>query len=83
MTSALDADELREKDMVASYVHPILGRVATVATPFRLEGYVPEYRAGPQMDGDRLAILESLGYRPAEMDALAGAGAFGPPTVAG
>ncbi len=79
MTSALDERELKEKDMFASYVHPTLGRVNTVATPFKVEGYAPEYRAGPQMDGDRLAILKSLGYRPQEMDALAGAGAFGPP----
>ena len=83
MTTALDENELKEKDMFASYVHPTLGRVNTVATPFRLESYAPEYRAGPQMDGDRLAIMDSLGYRPQEMDALASAGAFGPPATAG
>jgi crotonobetainyl-CoA:carnitine CoA-transferase CaiB-like acyl-CoA transferase len=81
MTSALDKKELEEKNMFASYPHPTLGQVSMVGTPFKLEGYTPEYRAGPLMDGDRLAILESLGYRGEEIDALATAGAFGSPTV--
>jgi crotonobetainyl-CoA:carnitine CoA-transferase CaiB-like acyl-CoA transferase len=82
MTSALDETELKEKGMYASYVHPTLGRVSMVGTPFKLEGYAPEYRAGPRMDADRLPILESLGYRADEMEALASAGAFGAPAAA-
>jgi crotonobetainyl-CoA:carnitine CoA-transferase CaiB-like acyl-CoA transferase len=82
MTSALDETELKEKGMYASYAHPTLGRVSMVGTPFRLEGYAPEYRAGPRMGADRLPILESLGYRAEEMEALASAGAFGPPAAA-
>jgi hypothetical protein len=34
------------------------------------------------MGADRLPILESLGYRAEEMEALASAGAFGPPAAA-
>jgi crotonobetainyl-CoA:carnitine CoA-transferase CaiB-like acyl-CoA transferase len=81
MTSALDETELEEQDMLVSYSHPTLGTVRMVGTPFKLEGYAPEYRAGPRMDGDRVAVLESLGYRPEEMDALAAAGAFGSPAM--
>jgi crotonobetainyl-CoA:carnitine CoA-transferase CaiB-like acyl-CoA transferase len=81
MTSALDKKELEEKNMFASYPHPTLGQVSMVGTPFKLEGYTPEYRAGPLMDSDRRSVLESLGYRPEEMDALATAGAFGSPAT--
>jgi crotonobetainyl-CoA:carnitine CoA-transferase CaiB-like acyl-CoA transferase len=81
MTSALDAKALQEQNMLVSYPHPTLGTVRMVGTPFTLEGHTPEYRAGPLMDGDRSAILASLGYRPEEMDALAAAGAFGAPAT--
>jgi crotonobetainyl-CoA:carnitine CoA-transferase CaiB-like acyl-CoA transferase len=81
MTSALDETELEEQDMLVSYSHPTLGIVRMVGTPFKLEGYAPEYRADPRMDGDRVAVLESLGYRPEEIDALAAAGAFGSPAM--
>jgi crotonobetainyl-CoA:carnitine CoA-transferase CaiB-like acyl-CoA transferase len=81
MTSALDESELEAQDMLVSYAHPTLGKVSMVGTPFKVEGYAPEYRAGPRMDGDRLEILESLGYRLQEVDALATAGAFGSPAM--
>lgn len=79
MTSALDQRELEEQKMLVSYPHSILGQVRTVGTPIRFAGHAPEYRAGPRLDGDRFAILESLGYRPEEIDALASSGAFGSP----
>jgi crotonobetainyl-CoA:carnitine CoA-transferase CaiB-like acyl-CoA transferase len=81
MTSALDQKELEEQNMFVSYPHPTLGQVSMVGTPFKVEGHAPEYRAGPRMDGDRLAILESLGYRRHEIDALTAAGAFGSPAM--
>jgi crotonobetainyl-CoA:carnitine CoA-transferase CaiB-like acyl-CoA transferase len=81
MTSALDESELEARDMLVSYVHPTLGKVSMVGTPFKLEGYEPEHRAGPRMDADRLEILESLGYRLQDVDALAAAGAFGSPAM--
>jgi crotonobetainyl-CoA:carnitine CoA-transferase CaiB-like acyl-CoA transferase len=81
MTSALDESELEARDMLVSYVHPTLGKVSMVGTPFKLEGYAPEHRAGPRMDADRLEILESLGYRLQDVDALAAAGAFGSPAM--
>ncbi len=77
LASALDKAELGERQMLASYPHPVFGTVSTVATPFSLDGYDPPYAAAPSLDGDRLKILTGLGYPPAEIETLASAGAFG------
>jgi crotonobetainyl-CoA:carnitine CoA-transferase CaiB-like acyl-CoA transferase len=64
--------------MFGSYEHPLLGTVRAVGTPIRVAGFQPSFEAAPPLDGDRLEILSSVGYSPAEIASLAGAGAFGP-----
>jgi crotonobetainyl-CoA:carnitine CoA-transferase CaiB-like acyl-CoA transferase len=77
LTSALDEGELEARAMLASYPHRSFERVRTIGTPFTLAGFQPEYRQGPALDGDRVAILGELGYNAEEIAGLAAAGAFG------
>ncbi len=77
LDEALDEDELRARDMLASYPHPIFARVQAIATPFTLAGYAPDYRAAPALDGDRRPILDELGYAADDIAVLGEAGAFG------
>ena len=77
LSDALEEDELTERQMLASYPHPALGRVRAIGTPFTLGGFQTEYRAGPRLNGDQRAILADLGYDAAAVADLAAAGAFG------
>lgn len=77
MEQALDLDELTERSMLAEYAHPSLGTVRSIGAPFSLGGYVPRYAPGPQLGGDREAILDELGIGADEADQLTRAGAFG------
>jgi len=77
LASALNLEELLERDMLASYPHPTLGTVSGVATPFRMDDFSPRYEAAPALDADRASILESIGFSSADVDALASTGAFG------
>lgn len=77
MEAALDRRELEQRAMIASYTHSALGQVTTVGLPIKVDGYVPTYRQGPLLDGDRTAVLAAVGYRQEEIDALEQQGAFG------
>ncbi|MBA3891780.1 MAG: CoA transferase [Gemmatimonadaceae bacterium] len=77
MEEALDADELAARQMLASYEHPVLGVVRSVASPLRMSGYEPRYTPGPAFDGDRAELLTELGYSAADLERLGQAGAFG------
>lgn len=79
LADALDREELEARNMLASYAHPTFGQVEMIGTPFTLEGFQPEYRPAPALNGDQSEILEELGYSEDECAALAAAGAFGSP----
>jgi crotonobetainyl-CoA:carnitine CoA-transferase CaiB-like acyl-CoA transferase len=79
MEEALDVDELLDREMLAEFPHPSFGIVRSVAMPLHVGGYAPRYRAGPRLGEHAGALLESLGYEPAEIEALRLSGAFGSP----
>jgi crotonobetainyl-CoA:carnitine CoA-transferase CaiB-like acyl-CoA transferase len=76
MEQALDPVTLAERQMLADYDHPGLGRVRSVGLPVAVGGYAPEYKRGPRL-GENMAVLEALGYSSAQIGALAERGAFG------
>jgi len=61
MPAALDPGELADREMLAEYRHSRLGTVRSVGSPLRMSGYRPVYRPGPDLDGDRAALLAGLG----------------------
>ena len=77
LEEALDVEELRDREMLATYEHPTLGTVRSVGLPLRVAGFAPSYRAGPALGGDRDRVLRGLGYTDAEIKALGAVGAFG------
>ncbi len=77
LEAALDLDELRGRDMLAEYEHPVLGTVRSVGLPLRVGGYAPAYEPGPALGGDQAAVLGSVGYDETAIRALREAGAFG------
>jgi crotonobetainyl-CoA:carnitine CoA-transferase CaiB-like acyl-CoA transferase len=79
LADALDREELEARHMLASYDHRTFGQVQMIGTPFTLEGFQPEYRPAPALNGDQQGILEELGYSKDEFAALAAGGAFGSP----
>jgi crotonobetainyl-CoA:carnitine CoA-transferase CaiB-like acyl-CoA transferase len=78
MGGALDVADLQDRDMLAEYQHPRLGRVRSVGAPVFISDFQPDYRPGPTLGADGPAILDELGYDGAARAALAAAGAFGP-----
>jgi crotonobetainyl-CoA:carnitine CoA-transferase CaiB-like acyl-CoA transferase len=76
---ALSIAELKRHDLLVEYPHPTLGEVRSIGLPITMTGFAPTYQAAPLLDGDRLAILEALGYDAAARDDLAARGAFGTP----
>lgn len=81
LADAVDADELRQRGMLAEYEHPVFGLVRSVGLPIAVRGYVPPHRPGPQLNADAVEILTELGYGTVEREALAQRGAFGRPSV--
>lgn len=77
MDEALDPEVLLQRGMLAEYEHPVLGMVRSVGLPISLAGYSPHYTPAPSIGGDRLSILEGLGYGPEEIEELRRDGAFG------
>ena len=77
LAEALDRQELVERDMLATYEHPVFGPVAMTGTPFSLDGFRPTYSRAPAYNADQRAILDELGFSEDEHAALAAAGAFG------
>ena len=77
MAEALDVDELTERRMLAEYQDETFGRVRSVGLPLHVGGFEPTYRPGPSLGQDTDAILEELGYAPADVARLRDAGAFG------
>jgi crotonobetainyl-CoA:carnitine CoA-transferase CaiB-like acyl-CoA transferase len=79
LADALDREELERRNMLASYDHQTFGKVQMTGTPFTLDGFQPEYRPAPALNGDQPRILEELGYGEDERRALTTEGAFGSP----
>ncbi len=62
LEEALDADDLRRREMLAEYEHPTLGRVRSVGLPLRVGRFEPTYRPGPRFGEGQDAVLAELGY---------------------
>jgi crotonobetainyl-CoA:carnitine CoA-transferase CaiB-like acyl-CoA transferase len=77
LEEALDLEELRDRDMLAEYEHPVLGTIRSVGVPLGIGGSAPSYRPGPGLGADSLAILVELGYDDEEITRLRSDGAFG------
>jgi crotonobetainyl-CoA:carnitine CoA-transferase CaiB-like acyl-CoA transferase len=77
MEAALDLDELRGREMLAEYEHPVLGTIRAVGLPLRVGEFAPSYRPGPGLGADQGEVLRSVGYTDAEITELDGRGAFG------
>lgn len=77
MEEALDRDELQLRRMLVEYEHPGLGQVRTVGSPIVVGDHEPEYRRGPRLGENTVALAQQLGYTPAAISALAWRGAFG------
>lgn len=74
---ALDENELSQREMLAEFQSEVFGTVRSVGLPIAMSDFKPTYRAAPRLSGDRDAVLEELGYTPAETAELITAGAFG------
>lgn len=83
MEEALDLDELRGRDMLAEYEHPVLGTIRSVGLPLRVTDYRPAYAPGPGLGADQEVVLREAGYTDAEIEALRAEGAFGRPGSVG
>ncbi len=77
LPSALHAEELEPRGMLASYDHPRLGEVRSVGLPLRVSGFTPTYRASPALGADAADLLTELGFDDAAVARLKEAGAFG------
>jgi crotonobetainyl-CoA:carnitine CoA-transferase CaiB-like acyl-CoA transferase len=77
LEEALDIEELRDREMLAEYDHPVLGTIRSVGVPLAIGGYAPSYGPGPGLGADGLAILDELGYDDEEITRLRSDGAFG------
>ena len=65
---------------MTSYEHPRLGTVKQVASPLRVDGAARSWGRAPSRDEHREDVLRRVcGYDDARVEALATAGAFGPP----
>ena len=60
MEAALDLEELRDRDMLAVYEHPVFGTVRSVGLPLKMGGFTPTYAPGPGLGADGAAILAEL-----------------------
>jgi crotonobetainyl-CoA:carnitine CoA-transferase CaiB-like acyl-CoA transferase len=78
LTEALDEHNLRDREMLADYEHPLLGTVKSVALPLKISGFHPAYRAAPALGADEKSLLSELGYSDANIAHLRRSGAFGP-----
>jgi crotonobetainyl-CoA:carnitine CoA-transferase CaiB-like acyl-CoA transferase len=80
--AALNDPQALARDAVASFEHPELGTVRTVASPFHHGRDVPRPARAPLLgEHTRQVLAELCGYDEADIRTLAEAGAFGNPTL--
>jgi crotonobetainyl-CoA:carnitine CoA-transferase CaiB-like acyl-CoA transferase len=77
LSEALDTAELRARQMLASYPHPLFGVVKAIGTPFTIGDFRPHYHPAPLLGGDASSVLKELGYSSDEVAELATGDAFG------
>ena len=77
LPEALSVEQLRERGLLAEYIHATLGLVRGIGSPLLVESYAPTYKPAPGLGADRDELLSSLGYAAAEIEALKASGAFG------
>jgi crotonobetainyl-CoA:carnitine CoA-transferase CaiB-like acyl-CoA transferase len=81
VAAALADEQTAARGGIASFSHPQLGTVETVASPFHHGRDVPEPQRAPLLGEHTHDVLTELcGYDEARIGALADAGAFGTPT---
>jgi crotonobetainyl-CoA:carnitine CoA-transferase CaiB-like acyl-CoA transferase len=73
---ALADEQTLEREAIASYEHPVLGTVRTVASALGGHLTAPAQR-GPLLGEHTREVLEQAGYSSAEIDELERSGAFG------
>jgi crotonobetainyl-CoA:carnitine CoA-transferase CaiB-like acyl-CoA transferase len=79
LSEALDLDELRDRDMLAEYEHPLFGTVRSVGPPLKLSDHEPVHRPGPALGADTDELLAELGFDEGDVRELRARGAFGAP----
>ena len=80
VAGALRDPQTAARSMVVETDHPRFGTVRQVASPVRVGDEPPSYRRAPLLDEDADDLLQGLlGYRPALVEELRRAGAFGEP----
>ena len=77
LTEALDEDELRSRDMLATYEQPQLGTVRAIGLPLKISGFHPRYQAAPELGEDTANLLTDLGFTDTDAARLHREGAFG------
>jgi len=77
LPDALEMEGLRQRDMLASYEHSLLGTVNSVGLPLRVSAFSPRYRASPALGADTADLLAELNFDEVDMARLRDGGAFG------
>jgi formyl-CoA transferase len=72
----LSDPHLRARGMIVEVEHPVRGTYVTVGNPIKLSASPTTIGPSPLLGQHRDAILKDLGYREADIDALAKAGAI-------
>ena len=83
VADALTDEHTDARGLVVETTHPRFGALKSLASPVRVGDPADViYRRAPLRNEDASYVLEDvLGYQSADIEALAGAGAFGAPTV--
>jgi len=77
LEEALDDEQVRAREMIVSYTHPLFGQLRMVGCPIKIEGVQPRYEPASALGADTADVLRDLlGLSNAEIHDLARAGAI-------